>query len=286
MQGRRFILSSVIISSVLAPALFGNPFTTRLLERHELWGDGNAEMTLFKATEKRYGTLRETEIRHIVVREDFAGKEQVKANDWQAVGAYPVFKLNQIITIPTGTYRYDQGHSSFWRQSDGELMKFASTTNDSCGLSYKQGNRSPGGWRYRAFTYWEGMSEISTDAKPPQGALTYDELPFKLRTLDFGTVENFEAPLMESVIDSKADALAWIKASFQIQKDASAWLVTVEHQQGTDKFSFDLDSPHALQSWQRWDGSNLSRTQLVRIPYWKLNQPGDEKYLQTDTGAN
>jgi hypothetical protein len=276
-------------SPVAATALFfatglwltaASPFTTRLLEQNELWGDGKAELTIYAAQEKRYGTLRPTEVRHIVVREDFAGKEQVKADDWQSPGAYPVFKLNQIITVPTGTYRYDQGHSSFWRARDGELIKFASTTNDSCGLSYKQGNRSPGSWRYRAFTYWEGMSEVSTYAKPPAGALTYDELPFKLRTLNFGVVTTFTAPLMESVIDSKADQLVWTPATFTIAAGDTVWLVTVQHAQGTDRFEFDQASPHALRSWQRWDGSSLRRTQLVRLPYWKLNQPGDEKYLQ------
>ena len=286
MKSHRLFLFAAVVTVALASTLLGNPFSTRLLERHELWGDGNAEVAVFKAHEKRYGTLRETEIRHIVVREDFAGKEQVKADDWQTPGAYPVFKLNQIITVPTGSYRYDQGHSSFWRQSDGELIKFASTTNDSCGLSYKQGNRGPGGWRYRAFTYWEGMSEVSTYAKPPRGALTYDELPFKLRTLDFGQVETFTAPLMESVIDSKADKLAWTQATFGIKRMPKAWHVTVTHERGTDEFTFDPTSPHALQSWQRWDGSNLTRTQLVRIPYWKLNQPGDEKHLHPAPATN
>ena len=271
-----------IFSPFLLPSIVSadSPFSLRLLQDHELWGDGNAELTIFTAQEKRYGTLHDTEVRHIVVREDFAGKEQVKADNWQAPGAFPVFKLNQIITVPTGTYRYDQGHSSFWRANDGQLIKFASTTNDSCGLSYKQGNLSPGGWRYRAFTYWEGMSEVSTYAKPPRGALTYDELPFKLRTLDFGNVAEFSAPLMESVIDSKADKLAWSPASFTIVKHGDTWQVTVRHSQGTDTFEFDQATPHALRHWQRWDGSSLHRQHLTRIPYWKLNQPGDEKYLQ------
>jgi hypothetical protein len=124
------------------------------------------------------------------------------------------------------------------------------------------------------------MSEVSTYAKPPAGALTYDELPFKLRTLNFGVVTTFTAPLMESVIDSKADQLVWTPATFTIAAGDTVWLVTVQHAQGTDRFEFDQASPHALRSWQRWDGSSLRRTQLVRLPYWKLNQPGDEKYLQ------
>ena len=275
-----------LVLLVSTGSLAANPFSDRLLLDEGFWGDGKAEVAVFTATEKRYGTLRETEIRHILVRENFAADELVKADDWRAPGTYPVIKLNQVITVPTGTYRYDQGHSSFWRQSDGALIKFASTTNDSCGLSYKQGNRSPGGWRYRAFTYWEDMSEVSTYAKSPQGALTYDELPFKLRTLDFGNVTSFEAPLMESVIDSKADKLEWESASFTVNQQPNSWQVSVKHSRGTDSFSFDRASPHALQSWQRWDGSNLTRTNLVRLPYWKLNQPGDEKFLTTTPVSN
>ncbi len=256
------------------------PFTERLLHDEEFWGDGKAEVAVFKATEKRYGTLRESEVRHILVRENFAKNERVKANNWQAPGTYPVIKLNQVITIPTGSYRYDQGHSSFWRQNSGDLVKFTSTTNDSCGLSYKHGTIDRVRWHYRAFTYWEGMSEIESKTPAPRGALLYDELPFKLRTIDFGKTTDFETPLMDSVIDSKGDKLAWPLAVFAVAETPQGWSVTVKHARGTDRFVFDKNSPHALNRWERWDGSSLERTQLIRIPYWKLNQPGDERYLQ------
>lgn len=262
---------------VPAPA---QPFTSRLMTDDALWGDGKAEVAVFTAREKRYGTLRDTEVRHIVVREDFAPQEQVKADDWQAPGTYRVLKLNQIITVPTGTYRYDQGHSSFWRVVDGSLIKFASTTNDSCGLSYKQGNLAHERWTYRAFTYWQGMSEVTATAVPPSDALTYDELPFKLRTVDFGNVTLFEAPLMESVIDAKADQLAWAPAAFAVERTPDGWRVTVKHERGSDQFTFDRAYPHALKFWSRWDGSRLERKQLIRLPYWQLNQPGDERYLR------
>ena len=269
--GCAFLLGSLIVSA--------QPFTERLLQNEGFWGDGNAEVAVFKATEKRYGTLRETKVRHILVRENFAKNELVKADDWQDSGTYPVIKLNQVITSPTGSYRSDQGHSSFWRQDSGELIKYTSTTNDSCGLSYKHGTVNGARWHYRAFTYWEGMSEVDTKTSAPPNALLYDELPFKLRTIDFGKTTLFEAPLMDSVIDSKSDKLAWPSAAFAIARTPQGWRVTVKHARGTDRFFFDQDSPHALNSWQRWDGSSLERTQLIRLPYWQLNQPGDERYL-------
>lgn len=256
------------------------PFTDKLLQRNQFWGDGKAEITVFTAREVRYGAPRDTEIRHILVREDFAADEQVKADNWGAPGTYPVIKLNQVITVPTGSYRYDQGHSAFWRADDGQLIKFASTTNDSCGLSYKHANLHRDRWHYRAFTYWEGMSEVARTARNPAGALLYDELPFKLRLLDFAKTTQFEAPLMDTVIDSRADQLNWAPAQFTVERTGQGWRVTVTHHRGIDRFLFDRGSPHALARWDRWDGSSLERKHTIRLPYWELNQPGDERYLR------
>lgn len=261
------------------------PFTDRLLRDEAFWGDGRAEIAIFDATEKRYGTARETEVRHILVRENFAAAARVKADDWRAPGTYPVIKLNQIITVPTGTYRYDQGHSAFWRVADGALIKFAQTTNDSCGLTYKQGDLAADGraWRYRALTYWEGMHDVDTRGTPPAGALFYDELPFKLRLLDWERAaarpEGFTAPLMAGVIGSKADALSWPEATFTVTRADDAWQVRVRHARGADTFTFAAESPHLLRRWERWDGTALVLRHAVRLPYWELNQPGDERHL-------
>lgn len=270
----------LLVASLGNTARVATPFSDQMLRDEGFWGDGKAEVAVFSAREKRYGTLRDTEVRHILVRENFAADELVKADQWQAPGTYPVIKLNQVITVPTGSYRYDQGHSSFWRQDTGALIKFASTTNDSCGLSYKHGSITGDRWHYRAFTYWEGMSEVEVKTPAPPNALFYDELPFKLRTLKFGKVTLFEAPLMDSVIDSKADTLDWVAAAFAIARTPQGWRVTVKHRQGTDRLTFDQAYPHALNHWQRWDGSTLQRVQLIRLPYWQLNQPGDERYLE------
>ena len=270
-------LSLLATVACLAPA---NPFSDTLLRDEGFWGDGKAELAVFSATEKRYGTLRETEIRHILVRENFAADELVKADDWRVPGTYPVIKLNQVITVPTGTYRYDQGHSAFWRQDSGELIKFTSTTNDSCGLSYKHAELDDGEWEYKAYTYWEGMSEVEQEKKAPAGALLYDELPFRLRTINWGRTTLFEAPLMDSIIDSKADELSWTSAAFAIARVPQGWRVTIKHARGTDRMFFDTKTPHTLNEWQRWDGSSLQRKHLIRLPYWELNQPDDARYLE------
>lgn len=288
--GASLLLAGLLVPSaprlVAGPATAAAPFTDGLLRDETLWGDGRAELAIFDATEKRYGVARPTEVRHILVREHFAAKGQVKADDWRAPGAYPVIKLNQIITVPTGTYRYDQGHSAFWRVADGELIKFAHTTNDSCGLTYKQGNRSADGraWRYRALTYWEGMEEVDTRVTPPAGALFHDELPFKLRLLDWeraaALTDGFTAPLSAGVIGSRTETPAWSEARFRVAREDATWRVAVVHARGEDRFTFDAAPPHLLRRWERHDGTALLLRHAVRLPYWELNRPGDERLLE------
>ena len=275
-------IACVLSCVSVLPARDVSPFTDRLLRDEALWGDGRAEMSIYAGTERRYAVARETEVRHILVRENFSGSAQVKADDWRAAGAYPVIKLNQIITVPTGTYRYDQGHSAFWRADTGGLIKFALTSNDSCGLTYKQGNFDGARWRYRAFTYWEGMEETDTRALPPEGALFYDELPFKLRLLDWSRAARFTAPLMAGVVGSRADRLVWAPASFAVATESDAHVVTVDHARGRDRFVFDLAAPHLLRRWERWDDTALELRHSVRLPYWELNRPGDERLLVPD----
>jgi hypothetical protein len=274
-----YVFAAVLL---FASGLRASPFSLSLLQSETPWGDGQAELAIFRGTEKRYGIARETELRHILVREHFAAEGLVKADDWRAPGAYAVFKLNQLIQVPTGTYRYDQGHSAFWRVADGALLKFTHTTNDSCGLSYKRGELLGAGpqWRYRALTYWEGMSDVDTQAPAPAGALFYDELPFRLRLLDWERVDTFRAPLMASVIGSRAEAFAWPEAEFTVVREGETWRVQVRHARGEDRFWFDAAAPHGLRVWERWDDTRIERTQLLRLPYWELNRPGDERRLE------
>jgi len=282
------LLFPILLSALSATAFAQpSPFTDRLLRDEKLWGDGNAELSVFKAIEPRYGTPREAEVRHYLVREDFAPEAPVKADDWQRAGTYPVIKLNQIWSVPTGSYRYDQGVSLFWRaaadatsqSAAGSLFRFSHTTSDTCGLTYKRADLADGTWRYRAFTYWENGDALDHRTPAPAGGLFYDELPFKLRTLDWGKLTIFEAPLLPSLVGSKPDAgLLWQSAKFNIEKLRDGWRVTMRHAGGVDRFIFDAEPPHALQSWQRADGGKLERTHLVRLPYWRLNQPGDERY--------
>ncbi len=279
---------SILVSLLLLSLTGANslattsPFSQTLLEDENIWGDGKAEYSIYEATLLRYGISRSSEVRHILVREPFSTKALVKADNWQSEDTYNVLKLNQIIRVPTGSYRYDQMYSSFWKIDNGDLLKFSLSSIDSCGNTYKQGRRISNGFHYQAFTYWEGMDEVDSKTALPSNTLFYDELPWKLRTLDWKEGSTFTAPLVPSVINSKAKPIKTSSAKFTITSSGENRMVTVRHAQGTDTFLFAQESPYRLVKWTMWDGGELILRSSVRIPYWNLNKPGDEKFLQSE----
>ena len=277
--GLTLLLSMLHLASPQARAVEA-PFLQTPPGGDAYWGDGKAEVSLYRASIKRYGILRETEIRHILVREPFLEQQRVKADDWRAPGVINVMKLNQVIRVPTGAYRYDQMHSAFWDAETGRLLKWSLASIDSCGNTYKQAIPRGRLWHYRALTYWEGMEDIDRRLSLPGNVLFYDELPYRLRLIDWERVGSFSAPLISSSIRSKADSLEAPVAAFQVRATDAGWEVTVTHSEGEDRLVFGREVPHPLLAWNQFDGSSLTLIRSTRIAYWEFNAPGDEALLE------
>jgi hypothetical protein len=264
-----------------------------------LWEDGKAEFNIYDAQQARYGANRASEVIHIHVREPFSAEEMVKAEAGSKSATYPVLKLNQILRIPTGIYVYQQMHSAFWRTGNAQLVKATLTSNDSCGNTYKEFLARSGvggwlrpGWHYEWRTYWEGMARGREVIHAPAGAIFYDELPMRVRTIDFtGESGTFEIQLATSIIGSKKDNIAFQKAKVDWSRSASGEIqVTVtpsdagvltrapgKRERGLprDEFLVDGKPPHVLREWHQLDGGVLKLKRSLRIDYWNYNQPGD-----------
>ena len=270
-------------------------FSAAWLQDEKYWGDGKAEFNFYDAVEMRYGQPRECEIIHILVREPFAERDIVKAEANTPGGTYPVIKLNQILHIPTGVYVYQQMHSAFWRCDTGDLVKATLTSNDSCGNTYKE-FRALGGlrglmgksWRYEWRTYWEGMSTGEENVSAPNDAIFYDELPLRVRTIDFGkTKGEFQIQLAPTIIKSKKDTIAFAPATISFTasfvtgpaepKGRDIIVVEVKRDGGLDRFELDAAPPHRLIEWRMADGGNLRLRRSLKIDYWNYNHPGDKE---------
>ncbi len=255
------------------------------MQDEKYWGDGKAEFNFYEAQEVRYGQPRASDVIHILVREPFSDRDLVKAEANTRGGTYPVIKLNQILHVPTGIYVYQQMHSAFWRCDSGSLVKATLTSNDSCGNTYKEfralgGLRGliGGGWKYEWRTYWEGQSAGDENVAAPANALFYDELPARVRTLDFDAEpKSFEIALAPSIIRSKKDDVKFARATVDWKRAAGDLLVSVRTESGTDEFRLDAKAPHLLREWKMSDGGSLKLTSSLKLDYWNYNKLGDKE---------
>jgi hypothetical protein len=270
-------------------------FSAAWLQDEKYWGDGKAEFNIYDAQEVRYGQARPSEVIHILVREPFSERDLVKAEPNTHAGTYPVIKLNQVLHIPTGIYVYQQMHSAFWRCDTGELVKATLTSNDSCGNTYKEFRAFGGlrgltshGWNYEWRTYWEGTSRGEEAVTAPRGAIFYDELPMRVRTIDFSNGAGaFATAIAPTVIGSKRDQIAFAGASvdWAVRSDVIAVRVSIGADPDSakhDDFQLDPKPPHLVREWKKSDGGSLKLRRSLKIDYWNYNKVGDlERALQT-----
>lgn len=258
---------------------------------HELWDDGLAEFNVYRGHEIRYGAPQQAEVIHILVSEHFAPREYVKADDAGVRGSYPVLKLNQVLGIQTGVYRYQQMTSHFWRREDGRLLRFNLTSGDSCGNTWKDARRNRHRRQrmdYQATTYWESMSEVRQVLEVPDDGVFYDELPVWVRALatDLTPGAGLAFQLAPGVVDSQSRPIDFGPATARIEeapaeegRAAPRWRVSVDHAGGRDEFLLEAVWPFRLERWDKADGGWLERVHSQRLAYWEFNQPGDLERL-------
>ena len=264
------------------PAAFAQ-FTPAFIQNASYWNDGKAEFDIYDAQIMRYGQPRQTEVLHILVREPFDLKQMVKPDDWQRPGVIQVLKMNQVLHISTGLYLYQQMHSNFWRADNGRLAKFSLTSNDSCGNTYKEALRGAEIFAYQWHTYWDGMAEGRENVTLPPNGFFYDELPLRVRTIDFSKPSgSFEIQLAPSIINSKKDELIFQPAQVHFDSTERTIAVTVQHAGGTDKFMLDRDFPYLLRTWEAADGSRLTMKRSLKVDYWNYHGLGDRERALRD----
>ncbi len=279
MMRRLFACGLLLLCLADARAQFAPGF----VQNSSYWNDGKAEFDLYDAQLVREGEPRATEVLHILVREPFDLQQMVKPDSWDHRGVVQVLKMNQILSAPTGLYVVHQMHSNFWRADNSRLAKFSLTSNDSCGNSFQEGRRSGEQFTHIWHTYWDGMADGSEQVTLPENGFFYDELPLRVRTIDFTKLQGaFEIQLAPTVISSRRTAFVWKPAQVRYETGEKFIDVTVEHAGGRDQFVLDRDFPHLLREWTAADGSHLKLKRTLKVAYWKYSKNGDRERALKD----
>jgi hypothetical protein len=262
-----------------------------------LWDDGRAEIDAYDATVLRYGIPRPLTAYLIVVKEDFSKAQLVKADPGHdPADLRTVLKLNQVLDYRTGIYTYHQMASCFFDRATMDLVKLSLTSNEWCGNTFKEYTRRDGRGTLHVHTYWDGQAEATYDVPAGPDAVFKDALPLWIRSLPQSAGTRRSLRLLPTQFESKgarpeprdATLLAAREESIAVPAGrfrALRWeLATSEGP--PDVYWTGQDSPYVLLAWERSDGGAFRLKWSQRLPYWTLNHPGDERYLEGPAAAN
>ena len=248
------------------------------------WFDGTAEISSFDLEQSRYGSIRKGEAVLIFVTEDFDTQNQVKANS-KSTSSKVVLKLNKQKNFLTGIYPYSIMSSSFtYLGWEPHLAKISTSIQEWCGQSYLQLNhRDP--MELRSHSYFEG--EEDQHIRFPMNTLTEDELwnrirlhPEKLPLGEFTLLPSLELLRLNHLPLKTVTAVAVLTPGDSL----STYEIGFPSLGRKLKIHFQKAPPYLIEGWEDESDKGASfttkafRRKTVKLPYWKLNKAGDEKY--------
>lgn len=258
-------------------------FTPALLQNDSYWGDGKAEFDFYDAQIMREGQSRHCEVLHILVRDTIAPKQSLNFIKDNATAPLPVIRMNQILNVPVGIGVQEQSLSLFWNR-DGGMTQFSLVGADTIGNTYKNCTDVPGAnsFVYECHSYRNGTIEKELH-RPAEQAIFYDELPFRVRTINFSKPSgDFDIQLAPTIVNFKTDDIVFKPAKINFRIGERAIDVEVRHNNGTDHFILDRDFPFLLREWNAADGSRLKMKNSLKISYWNYYKNGDRERALKD----
>jgi hypothetical protein len=253
-------------------------FSPAFLQNNSYWGDNKAEFDFYDAQIMRDGQARGCEVIHIAAREPFDPKQWVKVDDWKKPGVVAVVRFNQIATIPMGLFVHQQMHSTYCQADNGMLLKWSLTFADSLGNTFKEMRRFGDQLAYNWHTALEGAADGSENVTPPANGYFYEELPLRVRTIEFAKPSGeFEILLASSVCHAKKDNITFKPAKVNFTVTERKIDISVQHDAGTDKFVLDGNFPFLLREWNAADGSRLKLKNSLKVDYWNYGKNGDRE---------
>ena len=256
------------------------------------WGDGRAEMSGYRGVVSRYGELRPAELVLIFVTEPHDRETLIKDDDAPRERRVPMLKLNESLKFVTGVYPYSVMTSVF-APVDGYFAerfapaKITLSAQEWCGHVFH--GIWPGRDRFFAhgLSYFASEGEGSGDTETPEGTLYEDGLLIQLRELDgpfLGGRAEWEGPMLPTLWrNRRAHQPLRVEHTRITRADAEREGVAVTRftiRQGDYQRVIDVEraEPRRILGWTTSEGERFDILRTARLPYWELNQNGEESH--------
>jgi hypothetical protein len=259
------------------------------------WGDGKAELSGYRITTGRYGAPRQGTLVLIYVTEPMDRRVWIKddAGDVPASERVNVMKLNAALRFQTGIYPYSVMTSVFAPVEDGPgalrftPAKIAMTAQEWCGSVYHKLIVRDAAFDSEIRSYFHAEGDRASVVPTRPGTIYEDALLIQLRELDgpFAAGRDWSGAIVPSLWSSRKahrplqPVLATIRRTSALRDGVPVTRFTVAHGSVTRTIDVEKGGARRVLGWTTSDGETASILKTARLPYWKLNAPGDEKYL-------
>ena len=270
-----------LISFQAAPA----QFIPALLQNRSYWGDGKSEIDFYQAEYIREGEPHQCEVLVIFTPVFVAPNTMALVEGAKQSDSIPVIRMNEVAGIPRGVAAETRSVEAWWRMDFMSLARLSFTGNDTIGNVAKnlRENRQPNAisWSFSCDSY-TGKSDTSISLGQ-KISLGYDELPLRIRTLDFsksnGEAEVDLAPTLASPAKDPGE-IKPAKILWKIQERAIQ--IEVQHATGKDQFVLDANFPFLLREWTAWDRTHWKMKNSIRADYRNYLRNGDRERAWKD----
>lgn len=274
-----------VLGVAVANSLYGQ-FVPALLENRSYWGDGKSEIDFYGAEFTRDGENIACDVTMIFTPIFADPNTFAPAGDNKQPGAVPAIRMTHSITIPRGLAAEQRSIDALWRMDSMSLARLSFAGSDVLGgvaKSLREQRETAGAsWSYICDSY-TGRTEPQVISLGGKSVVAYEELPLRVRTLDFGTsTGEFEIELAPSLVsptkefgDFKSATIIWKAGQRTID-------VAVQHSLGKDSFTLDSNFPFLLRDWRAWDGTHWKMKNSIRADYRKYLKRGDRERALKD----
>lgn len=286
--------AATLLAALAVPALAQDDFGA-------YWYQGKAEITSYTLEQARYGEIHPGHAVLIYVTEDFSREKQVKLDRPEAAGddRVKVLKLNATRSFATGIYPYSMMTSVFSPvdADDPRALKVTTSSQEWCGHTFTQLNRTGTGYLVLSLSYFESEGDQTVKL---EDALTEDQLWTTIR-LDPKQLPTGRLRLIPGTVVQRLRHLPWgvgvANATLEPaggEDGLSVYTLTYPDLDRTLAIRFRTAFPHEIEGWEEtyrsgWGAGakplTTRATKIERIlsPYWTKNRTVDAP-LRRDLG--
>lgn len=261
-------------------------FTAAFLQNASYWHDGKSEVNFYNADFVRDGQHYQSEVLIILTAESVDPSGFTRVEDAKRTDAVPIIRWHEQSSLARGLQLEQRSLEGLWRTDSNSLMRLIFTGSDGFGhlaQSITENHDGPAiTWKYSCDTFRDRVEKALPS--PTGSAIFYDELPLRVRTIDFcKAAGSFEIALAPTIVSSKEEAIAFKPATVSYKLEDRAIRVEVKQDKGSvDRFVIDRDFPFLLREWTSADGSRLKLKNSLKLQLAGYGKPGDRERALKD----